>query len=294
MLYVHSLETFGTQDGPGVRLVVFVQGCQMRCLYCHNPDTQDIWGSDELFGDFRRCPSNAQLGSTSSTILLGASRSPGKSSKNLTPKTVRLGQVMTTEEIIDRLERLRLYWLVEEGRIGGGLTVSGGEPSLQAEGLRELLIAAKEAGIHTAVDTNGGIGDEVSRAALDEADLLLLDIKQIREEKHQELTGQSNRVVLETAKWRESRGKPMWLRYVLVPEWTDREEDGEEWARELSELKMVERVEILPFHQMGEGKYEGLGREYKLKGWPVPSVEAKEKTRAIMAKYFGEERVILK
>jgi len=201
---------------------------------------------------------------------------------------------METEEIMQRLERLRPFWRERGEGVVGGLTVSGGEPSLQAEGLKELLMAARERGIHTAVDTNGGVGDEAGRAALDEADLLLLDVKQIREDKHRELTGQSNVVALETARWREERGKPMWLRYVLVPEWSSDEGDVTAWAKELSGLKMVERVEILPFHQMGEAKYEALGREYWLKGWPVPSEEMKQRTKGIMQKYFGSEKVVLK
>lgn len=235
MLRVHSIETFGTHEGPGIRLVLFLQGCPLRCVYCHNPDTQ----------------------------------SPdGEGAKSY-----------TSEEILHILERQRPYF----GR-HGGLTVSGGEPTLQAEGVLELFRAAAD--FHRALDTNGVIESALVHELYDITDLVILDVKHIDDAWHRRITGSGNGSVLRNADYREASGKPMWLRYVLVPGWTDQPEFLEVWARHFARFRTVERVEILPYHTLGVHKYEAMGRPYALQGVVPPLPRQIEKARAIFARHL--------
>lgn len=242
-LRVHSIETFGTHEGPGIRLVVFLQGCPLRCLYCHNPDTQACEGE-------------------------GA-------------------QLYTSEQIVELLERQRPFF-----SRGGGLTLSGGEPTLQVEGLLELFSLAKAKGFHIALDTNGIIwSDEVHRL-YDMTDLVILDVKHINDAWHRRLTGSGNTNVLLNAAYREQSGKPMWLRYVLVPGWSDQTEYLEKWAEHFDGYKTIERVEILPYHTLGVHKYAALGRPYALSGVLPPSKKKVEEARGIFAKYLNNVVVL--
>lgn len=245
MIRVHSIETFGTHEGPGIRLVIFTQGCYFRCAYCHNPDTQDLGG----------------------------------------------GTLMKTSSILELLEREHHYF---KGSKKGGLTVSGGEPTVQAKELLPLFRECKRKGIHTALDTNGGIATADVKRLYDTTDLVLLDIKHIDDEEHRKLTGMSNRNTLKMAEYREHSGKPMWLRYVLVPGFTD----GEEYLRRLGErfkdYDQVERIEILPYHTLGVYKYAELGRKNPLEGTKPPTVETVARAKAILGEYFGPERVFIR
>lgn len=233
--YIHSFETFGTVDGPGIRFVVFMQGCPMRCLYCHNPDT---W-------------------------------------------TVGAGEAYTPQEVASKTLRYKSYFTG-----GGGVTVSGGEPMLQSEFVRELFSLLKESGIHTALDTSGVMFDENDKHKFDEllsvTDLVLLDIKHIIDERHKRLTGHSNKNILAFARYLSDTDKPVWIRHVLVPGITD--DDG--YLKELSSfiktLKNVKKVEVLPYHTMGAVKYEKLGIDYPLKGVKPPERERVLNAREIL------------
>lgn len=235
MLRVHSLETFGTQEGPGIRLLVFLQGCNWRCLYCHNPDTQKVGG----------------------------------------------GQLLSAAKLIKLAEQQKEY-------AGGtpSLTVSGGEPTLQAKELIKLFQLGKRRGVHLALDTNGGIDTPEVRKLYDLTDLVLLDIKQINAERHKLLTGASNASPLALAAYREASAKPFWIRYVLVPGYSDAPEDLEAFAKHFSKYQHLERIEILPYHDFARAKYEELGGCYPLEGSSPATPEQAEKARGIMAKYL--------
>lgn len=233
--YIHSFETFGTVDGPGIRFVVFMQGCPMRCLYCHNPDT---W-------------------------------------------TVGAGEAYTPQEVASKTLRYKSYFTG-----GGGVTVSGGEPMLQSEFVKELFSVLKKSGIHTALDTSGVMFDENDKHKFDGllsvTDLVLLDIKHIIDERHKRLTGHSNKNILAFARYLSDTDKPVWIRHVLVPGITD--DDG--YLKELSSfiktLKNVKKVEVLPYHTMGAVKYEKLGIDYPLKGVKPPERERVLNAREIL------------
>lgn len=235
MLNVHSIETFGTHEGPGIRLVVFLQGCRLRCLYCHNPDT---W-------------------------------------------TIGTGKQIKTDEVLKMLEKQKAYF----GKTGG-LTVSGGEPLLQRVALIGLFCQAKQRGFNTCLDTNGSILDKETKELLKNTDLVLLDIKHINPEIHFKLTNASNKIMLEFAQYCRKIHKPVWLRYVLVPGFTDQEKFLHQWAKTFKDYNNIERVEILPYHTFGSYKYKELGLKYPLQGVSSPNQKQIEVAAKIFGKYF--------
>ncbi len=239
MLKVHSVETFGTHDGPGIRLVLFLQGCAFRCVYCHNPDTQSC--------------ANDQ------------------------------GTPYSTEQVLRLLEKQRSYF-----RNRGGLTVSGGEPTLQADELITLFAAAKERGFHLALDTSGAVWSPAVNRLYDLTDLVILDVKHIDDAWHRKITGAGNRNTLRNADYREHSGKPLWLRYVLVPGWTDQPEFIEAWARHFSGYRTLERVEVIPYHTFGVHKYAAMGLRYPLRGVVPPTAEQVDRAVGIIAHHLGQ------
>lgn len=232
---IHSVETCGTLDGPGIRYVIFFQGCPLRCQYCHNPDT---WKA----GD---------------------------------------GKKVTIDELVEDILKYKSFMKFS----GGGMTASGGEPLIQHEFLEKLLKKCKEEGIHTALDTSGCINLSTVKKVIEYTDLVLLDIKAFNEKSYKELTGASITPTLEFARYLSEINKPMWIRYVLVPGLTDNLNEIEELAVFLGKLKNIEKVEILPFHKMGEYKWEELGYEYKLKETEPPDESIIKIVKRIFKKY---------
>ena len=212
---IHSIESFGTVDGPGIRFVLFLQGCYLQCKYCHNRDTWDLKGGE--------------------------------------PKSL--------DDIFEKIKRYKNYMMLS----GGGVTVTGGEPLLQVKFLIELFKKLKEEGIHTCIDTSGivAITDDI-KELLKYTDLVLLDIKHIDDEKCKKLVGVSNKRELEFAQYLSDNNIKIWIRQVLVPGYTDDEEDLKKLKKFIKSLKTVENVQILPYHSMGKFKWEKLGNKYEL------------------------------
>ena len=234
---IHSFESFGTVDGPGIRFVVFLQGCPLRCQYCHNPDT---WRAG--------------------------------------------GEEYSAEEVVNRVWKYRNYFGKD-----GGVTVTGGEPLLQIDFIIELFTLLKEKGLHTCIDTSGITFRADDKACVEKhekllavTDLVLLDIKHIDEEACKKLTGQSNQNTLAFARFLSEKNKPIWIRQVLVPNLTDNDESLQRTREFLDTLGSVERVEVLPYHTMGEVKYEKLGMDYPLKGVQPPTKERVENAKRIL------------
>ena len=222
---IHSLESFGTVDGPGTRFVVFVQGCPMRCAYCHNPDTWDLSG----------------------------------------------GTLMEPSYIIEQYEKNQAFYAN-----GGGLTVTGGEPLMQVDFLIDLFTLAKERGIHTCIDSSGiSFNPENGplMAKYDKlmtlTDLVMLDIKHIDPEKHRELTMQPNENILKFVAYLDEKHVDMWIRHVVVPGITDDEKYLFDLGYFIGQFDNLKALDVLPYHTMGEKKYQSLGMEYKLKGVPA-------------------------
>lgn len=229
---IHSFESLGAVDGPGVRFVIFMQGCSLKCKYCQNRDTWDLHG----------------------------------------------GTTYSVEELIEKILRYKNYIMPN-----GGVTISGGEPLLQAKFLIELFAELKKYNIHTCIDTSGcfDITDDIKKL-IDLTDLFLLDIKCINDEKAKELTGVSNRKELEFAKFLSSIGKPMWIRQVLVPGITDDEQDLLALKDFIFTLKTVEKVEILPYHDLGKFKWEKLGCKYELEGYRTANNDDVKRAKEIL------------
>ena len=213
---VHSIESFGTVDGPGIRFVLFLQGCHLQCKYCHNRDTWNMNG----------------------------------------------GEYKSLDDIFEKIMKYKNYIYPN-----GGVTVTGGEPLLQVKFLIELFKKLKKENIHTCVDTSGMVAltDDIKKL-LSLTDLVLLDIKHINSEKCKNLVGFNNEKELAFARYLSDNNIHMWIRQVLVPGYTDDEQDLLQLKDFISSLSTVDKVEILPYHDMGRYKWENLGFKYELDG----------------------------
>ena len=229
---VHSFESFGAVDGPGIRFVIFLQGCHLECKYCHNRDTWDI----------------------------------------------NSGKYESLDEIFTKVIRYKNYICPN-----GGVTVTGGEPLLQVKFLIELFKKLKEENIHTCIDTSGmvSITDDI-KELLSYTDLVLLDIKHIDDNKCRDLVGKSNKLELEFAKYLSDNNIKMWIRQVIVPGYTDNEEDLLKLKDFIGSLKTVEKVELLPYHNIGEFKWKKLGLKYPLEGIRQATDEDIKKAKEIL------------
>ena len=237
MLRVHSVESFGSVDGPGIRFVIFLKGCAMRCQYCHNPDTWDRAG----------------------------------------------GNLRSVDDVLSQALRYRSYWGEK-----GGITVSGGEALLQIQPLTELFHKAKDLGINTCLDTSAQpFSRKDGRFSAFEAlmkytDLVLLDIKHIDNGAHKRLTGWENENILDCARYLSDIHKPVWIRHVLVPGINDDDESLHRLRSFIDTLSNVERVEVLPYHDLGVYKWEQLGIPYKLTDVKPPTEESVLHARKIL------------
>ncbi|MCL2398020.1 MAG: pyruvate formate-lyase-activating protein [Defluviitaleaceae bacterium] len=232
--YIHSVETAGMVDGPGIRYIIFFQGCSLRCKYCHNPDTWKAVG----------------------------------------------GKEMTVAELLADVKKYRSYLRFS----GGGVTITGGEPFVQAEFLIELLAALQAHGIHTALDTSGYTDSYTARKALGHTDLLLLDIKSIDPDVYRNVAGVSIDATLRTLDIARALGVPVWIRFVLVPGLTDDYAHMEQMRDYLAKYPNVEKIEVLPFHKMGEYKWADMGMRYQLTDTSVPDRESLARARKILEK----------
>lgn len=261
--YIHSTESFGAVDGPGLRFVVFLQGCKMRCKYCHNPET---WN---LVADYSRLYSE-DLSEAEREEL---AKRIEENTKMLKDKGIKL-EARTPEDVLKQALRYKPYWKGD-----GGITVSGGEALLQIDFLIEFFKLAKAEGIHTAIDTAGNPFTREEpffskfRELMKVTDLFILDIKQIEDQKHRDLTGFTNANILDLAQYLSEQGKHMWIRHVLVPGITTDEADLRKTDEFIRTLQNVDKVEVLPYHKLGIQEWERLGIPYQLEGIDPPTAE---------------------
>jgi len=229
---IHSFETFGTVDGPGIRFVIFMQGCFLKCKYCHNRDTWDI----------------------------------------------NSGMEYKVSEVIEKITKYQNYF-----NENGGVTISGGEPLIQVDFLIELFNELKKMGIHTAIDTSGcfKINDKIKKL-IDLTDLFLVDVKCINDKICRELTGVSNEYELAFIKYLSDNNKQLWIRQVLVPGITDKEEDLLKLKDFIKSLNNVKNVEVLGYHDIGKFKWDELGYKYELEHIPNASDEDIKRAKKIL------------
>lgn len=230
---IHSIESFGTVDGPGIRFVIFMQGCMLKCKYCHNRDTWDV----------------------------------------------HAGNLISLDELLNKIERYKAYILPS----GGGVTVTGGEPLLQAKFLINLFKELRNRNIPTAIDTSGMVDltDDI-KDLLSYTDLVLLDIKHINDEKCKDLVGFSNKKELEFAKYLSDNNIPVWIRQVIIPGITDDENDLKQLKDFINSLENVKKVELMPYHELGKFKWEKLGVKYELEGVPAATSEDIERVKRVL------------
>lgn len=231
--WIHSVETMGLVDGPGVRTVVFLQGCPLRCQYCHNPDT---W-----------------------TPCQGTERS--------------------VDDLVRQVKRMAPYF-----KNGGGVTFSGGEPLLQADFVTACMKALKQLGIHTCLDTSGSVVGDFSNL-LQQTDLILYDCKHPDPEGYRQLTGGNLAITEAFLRQAQQAGVPLWVRHVVVPGITDGRDHLASLQRYIATLSQVERVELLPYHILGQTKYTNLGIAQ-----PLPGVSAMDKDccAQLQVEYFPQ------
>jgi pyruvate formate lyase activating enzyme len=221
--YCHSYETSSRYDGPGLRVVVFVSGCLLRCTYCHNPDTWHL----------------------------------------------KDGTYVSAQQVLERLEGFASAIRT----LGGGLTISGGEPMVQLAFTKRIFAGAKKMGLHTAIETSGFLSDRADESYLSLIDLILLDIKSSNPDTYRKVTGRDLAPTLRFAERLASMGKPAWVRFTLVPGQTDDPANVEGIAKFVAPMKNVEWVEIQPFHQMGAFKWKAMNLEYKCADTPTATPE---------------------
>ncbi|MCB9978682.1 MAG: pyruvate formate lyase-activating protein [Rhodospirillales bacterium] len=231
--WIHSYESAGMIDGPGIRFIVFLTGCPLSCAYCHNPDCMKLKtgrrvGSDEVMAEIRSAANFIK-------------------------------------------------------RAGGGVTISGGEPLVQPEFVRTILRECKDLGLHTALDTSGYLGKHADDEILSLTDLILLDIKSGLPEVYKDVTGVELQPTIDFARRLSDMGKPVWIRFVMVPGLTDGPDNVAAVAEIIKDIKTIQRVEILPFHKMGEYKWERLGLNYRLKDTAEPTPEQIQAVRDIFS-----------
>ena len=246
--YIHSTESFGSVDGPGIRFLIFMQGCHMRCRYCHNPDT---W----------------------KTIKSGNS---GESGLSVTTATV--------DELLDKAERYRSYWGSDGGiTVSGGEALLQIDflidlfEEAHRRGINTCLDTAAQP--FTREEPFFSKFERLMKST----DLVLLDIKHIDSEKHRWLTGHSNENILDCARYLSEIEKPVWIRHVLVPGITDDEEQLKQLRLTLDTLHNIQKVEVLPYHTLGTFKWEQLGIDYSLKDVPTPTAEQISRARKIIS-----------
>jgi pyruvate formate lyase activating enzyme len=221
--YAHSYESSSRYDGPGLRVVLFLSGCLLRCTYCHNPDTWHL----------------------------------------------KDGTHLSVQQVLDRLQSFAPALRA----LKGGLTISGGEPMVQLDFTRKILAGAKEMGLHTAIETSGYLGDKVDDRFLSVLDMVLLDIKSSDPDTYRKVTGRELAPTLRFAERLAKIGKPVWVRFTLVPGHTDDPANVEGIGRFVAPMKNVEWVEVQPFHQMGAFKWKAMKIDYKHDDTSPPSPE---------------------
>ncbi len=245
---IFDIQRFSTHDGPGIRTIVFLKGCALRCRWCCNPESQ----SYEI-----------------ETMM-----------QNGKPKT--MGRDVTVEEVLSEVLQDRPYY----NRSGGGVTLSGGESLLQPDFAVALLKACKENGINTAIETTGFASAEVIKKFLPYLDTVLMDIKHINSDKHKEFTTQPNERILENAKLIASEAIKLIIRVPVIPTFNDTVAEIAEIAAFAAELPNVNEIHLLPYHNMGRDKYAGLGREYWMGDIKSPTNELMEVLKQT-AQQFG-------
>jgi pyruvate formate lyase activating enzyme len=291
---IFKIERFAVHDGPGIRTVVFMKGCRLRCLWCSSPESQTT--SPELGYDAEKCAHCGDCVETCSVEAITALPNGGIVTDiqrcDLCGECVAicqegarklLGEVVSAEAVVHETEKDSAFY----HRSGGGVTLSGGEPTMQPEFATEILKGSLELGFHTAIETCGYVDREILDRILPYLDLIYIDIKHMSSDRHKELTGVGNELILANIKRIDEAAAKLSLiiRIPVIPDVNDSAENIRETAEFVSRLKRVERIELLPYHRYGLLMYRVLFRDYALQKVKVPSKEHLSDLKNIIRAY---------
>ncbi len=295
---VFDIKHFAVHDGPGIRTTVFVKGCPLRCMWCHNPESltsepQLMFTPSRCIGCgycMKVCEQGAHITVNGEhEVDWGKCVACGKCAAECYSGALELaGRETTVDEVMEEVLKDKVFF--ENSK--GGMTISGGEPLNQPEFTAEVFRRSKEEGIHTSLDTSGYAAWSVIEKVIEHVDLVMYDIKQMDSERHKEYTGVPNELIIENLKKIDTKGIPIWVRIPTIPGLNDDEDNFRKIGELLSGLKHIERVDILRYHKLAESKYEHTGQDYRLKGMDTPEKEEVEHLKDIL-EGFGVSNVII-
>jgi len=289
--YIFDIQRFSVNDGPGIRTTVFFKGCPLKCLWCDNPESQSALPQmlylESLCNRCGRCvevcPSGATKAAPDGSIQVDHSLCQiSEHCVEVCPSEARIlsGKLMSVTGVLEIVRKDELFYR----NSGGGVTASGGEPTQQPEFLTQLFRECRRYGIHTTLDTTGYIAWPVLEGVLEFVDLVYYDLKHMDAIKHRELTGVDNQLILANALLISQRSIPMVVRLPMIPGYNDSADNIKQTVEFVSGLQ-IERVDIVPFHQLGSMKYDRLGMTYQLGDLKPYTEEEVEKLKETFVSY---------
>ena len=285
---VFNIMKYAVHDGPGIRTTVFLKGCPLNCWWCHNPESQELKPQLTFFPNrcigcmdcISACKENA-ITVVNGTIVTDLNKCKNNGDCTLVcfaEAREMAGKSMSVDEVVKEVLKDKVFY----DESGGGVTFSGGEPLMQSSFLLEVLKELKELGIHTTIDTCGFASSEVVKEVAQLTDLFLFDLKHTNSEKHKKYTGVSNNLILENLNMLDKMGKNIIIRIPVIPGFNNSKEELEDFKSYINTLKNVKEVNLLPYHSIGQEKYNRIGKPYKMKGVKEPSEEDMEEAAILM------------
>ncbi|NVM04080.1 MAG: glycyl-radical enzyme activating protein [Candidatus Helarchaeota archaeon] len=287
---IFNIQRYSIHDGPGIRTLVFFKGCPLRCLWCSNPESQNkypeiLFSSVKCIGCGKCaevCPEDAIIKSDDKRINRDKCNLCLKCIETCYAEALEVaGKKMTVEEVIKEVEKDRPFY----EKSGGGITVSGGEPLMQPKFLKELLKECKNRGINTAIETCGYVNWTTFNEVLEYIDLILFDLKHSDSNNHEELTGKNNNIIIENIKKISDLKKPMIIRFPLIPGCNDSIENIKRIGEFVKILDGVNEINIIPFHRLGESKYEKLDMKWTMHDVKPPEKDRLDEIKKILESY---------
>lgn len=285
---VFNIMKYAVHDGPGIRNTVFLKGCPLNCWWCHNPESQELKPQLTFFRNrcigcmdcIAACKENA-IKAVDGKVVTDLDKCKNNGDCTLVcfaEAREMAGQSMSVDQVVKELLKDKIFY----DESGGGVTFSGGEPLVQKTYLLELLKEMKKLGIHTTIDTCGYASSETIKEVAGLTDLFLFDLKHMNSEKHEKYTGVPNDLILENLNILHSMGKEIIIRIPIIPGFNDSDEELNELRNYIATLKNVKEVNLLPYHNIGQEKYNRIGKPYKMKDVNEPSQDDMEYAANIM------------